>query len=86
MTLYAKDLVAPPKGRLGGTSVTLCWVTLVYFRGKKVMIKINYFDERELLVRREIETKASKNTEGKGTQVLHGPTLTDMLQTLPTQY
>jgi len=50
------------------------------------MIKINYFDERELLVRREIETKASKNTEGKGTQVLHGPTLTDMLQTLPTQY
>jgi len=24
------------------------------------MIKINYFDERELLVRREIETKAPK--------------------------
>jgi len=34
------------------------------------MIKINYFDERELLVRREIETKAPKSTEAKGTQVL----------------
>jgi len=34
------------------------------------MIKINYFDERELLVRREIETKAPKGTEAKGTQVL----------------
>jgi len=34
------------------------------------MIKINYFDERELLVRREIETKAPKDTEAKGTQVL----------------
>jgi len=27
------------------------------------MIKINYFDERELFVRKEIETKAPKNTE-----------------------
>jgi hypothetical protein len=27
------------------------------------MIKINYFDERELLVRREIETKAPKGTQ-----------------------
>jgi len=27
------------------------------------MIKINYFDERELLVRREIETKAPKDTK-----------------------
>ena len=34
------------------------------------MIKINYFDERELLVRREIKTKAPKGTEAKGTQVL----------------
>jgi len=34
------------------------------------MIKINYFDKRELLVKREIETKASKDTEAKGTQVL----------------
>jgi len=34
------------------------------------MIKINYFDERELLVRREIETKTPKATEAKGTQVL----------------
>jgi len=34
------------------------------------MIKINYFDERELLVRREIETKAPKGTEAKGTEVL----------------
>jgi len=34
------------------------------------MIKINYFDETELLVRREIETKAPKGTEAKGTQVL----------------
>jgi len=44
----------------------------MYFRGKRVMImiKINYFDERELLVRRDIETKAPKGTEAKGTQVL----------------
>jgi len=35
------------------------------------MIKINYFDERELLVRREIETKAPKGTEAKGTEVPH---------------
>jgi len=34
------------------------------------MIKINYFDERELLVRREIKTKVPKGTEAKGTQVL----------------
>jgi len=34
------------------------------------MNKINYFDERELLVRREIKTKAPKDTEAKGTQVL----------------
>jgi len=34
------------------------------------MIKINYFDERELLVKREIEAKAPKDTEAKGTQVL----------------
>jgi len=34
------------------------------------MIKINYFDERELLVRREIGTKALKGTEVKGIQVL----------------
>jgi len=34
------------------------------------MIKINYFDERELLVRREIETKTPKDTEAKGTQML----------------
>jgi len=34
------------------------------------MIKIDYFDERELLVRREIETKTLKRTEAKGTQVL----------------
>jgi len=34
------------------------------------MNKINYFDERELLVRREIETKTPKGTETKGTQVL----------------
>jgi len=27
------------------------------------MIKINYFDERELLVRREIETKTPKGTQ-----------------------
>jgi len=39
------------------------------------MIKINYFDERELLVRREIETKAPKGTEAKGTQVLSACTL-----------
>jgi len=52
----------------GGTSVTLCWVTLV--TSDDGMIKINYFDERELLVRREIETKAPKGTEAKGTQVL----------------
>jgi len=29
------------------------------------MIKINYFDERELLVRREIETKSSKSPNTK---------------------
>jgi len=34
------------------------------------MIKINYFDERELLVRREIETKTPKGTEAKDTEVL----------------
>jgi len=34
------------------------------------MIKIIYFDERELVVRREIETKASKGTEAKVTEVL----------------
>jgi len=34
------------------------------------MIKINYFDERKLLVRRYIETKAPKGTKAKGTQVL----------------
>jgi len=34
------------------------------------MIKINYFDEKELLVRREIETKALKNTKTKDTQML----------------
>jgi len=34
------------------------------------MIKINYFDERELLVMREIETKTPKNTEVKDIQVL----------------
>jgi len=34
------------------------------------MIKINYFDERELLVRREIETKTLKDTKAKDTQVL----------------
>ena len=34
------------------------------------MNKINYFDERELLVKREIETKTPKGTEAKGTQVL----------------
>jgi len=34
------------------------------------MIKINYFDERELLVMREIETKAPEGTEAKNTQVL----------------
>jgi len=34
------------------------------------MIKINYFDKRKLLVMREIETKAPKNTEAKGTEVL----------------
>ena len=33
------------------------------------MIKINYFDERELLVRKEIETKAPKDTKAKGTEV-----------------
>ena len=33
------------------------------------MSKINYFIKRELLVRREIETKALKGTEAKGTQV-----------------
>jgi len=39
------------------------------------MIKINYFDERELLVRREIEIKAPKGTEAKGTEVLPKHTL-----------
>jgi len=34
------------------------------------MIKIIYFDERELLVRREIETKAPKDTETKVTEML----------------
>ena len=34
------------------------------------MIKINYFDERELLVMREIEIKVPKGTEIKDTQVL----------------
>jgi len=34
------------------------------------MIKIIYFDERELLVRRELETKTPKNTEAKVTKVL----------------
>jgi len=34
------------------------------------MIKIIYFDERELLVRREIETKTLKNTEAEVTKVL----------------
>ena len=34
------------------------------------MNKINYFDERELLVRKEIETKTPKGTKTKGTQVL----------------
>ena len=34
------------------------------------MIKINYFDERELLIRREIETQTSKNTEAKDTEML----------------
>jgi len=34
------------------------------------MIKINYFDERDLLIRREIETKTPKGTEAKGIQVL----------------
>jgi len=34
------------------------------------MIKINYFDERELLVKKDIETKTSKNTKTKDTQVL----------------
>jgi hypothetical protein len=32
------------------------------------MIKINYFDERELLVKREIETKTLKDTEAKVTE------------------
>jgi len=34
------------------------------------MIKIIYFDERELLVRREIETKIPKGTKAKDTEVL----------------
>jgi len=34
------------------------------------MIKIIYFDERELLVRREIETKAPKNIKVKVTEIL----------------
>jgi len=29
------------------------------------MIKINYFDERELLIRREIETKSQKSPNSK---------------------
>jgi len=34
------------------------------------MIKIIYFDERELLVRKEIKTKTPKGTEAKVTEVL----------------
>jgi len=34
------------------------------------MIKIIYFDERELLIRREIETKTLKDTEAKIIKVL----------------
>jgi len=34
------------------------------------MIKIIYFDERELLVKREIETKAPNDTKTKDTEVL----------------
>ena len=34
------------------------------------MIKIIYFDERELMVRREIETKTPKDTKTKVTEVL----------------
>jgi len=34
------------------------------------MIKIIYFDERELLVRREIKTKTPKDTKVKVTEVL----------------
>ena len=34
------------------------------------MIKIIYLDEKELLVRREIETNASKDIEVKVTEVL----------------
>jgi len=37
------------------------------------MIKIIYFDERELVVRKEIETKAPKGTEAKVTKVLPLP-------------
>jgi len=35
------------------------------------MIKIIYFAERELVVKREIETKAPKDTEAKVTEVIH---------------
>jgi len=41
------------------------------------MIKINYFDERELLVRREIETKTLKGTEAKGTEAKDTQVLPD---------
>jgi len=34
------------------------------------MIKINYFDDRELLVRGKIETKTHKGTKAKSTEVL----------------
>jgi len=37
------------------------------------MIKIIYFDERELLVRREIETKTPKGMEAKVTEVSPSP-------------
>jgi len=46
------------------------------------MIKIIYFDERELLVRRGIETKALKGTEVKVTKVL--PVLSHILCQRPT--
>jgi len=48
------------------------------------MIKINYFDERELLVRREIKTKAPKGTEAKDTQVLPLKSLNDQNETKNT--
>jgi len=35
-----------------------------------LMIKIIYFDEKKLLVRREIETKVTKDTEAKVTELL----------------